>query len=160
MTGSDVIAAKLRTGKPIKILEAVKIVPHGVQPGLVSVKLRSQMKVDPRRDDLAVKLVELRTSLKPEGPELAGGLKVAANSAAFGIYSQIDVRSLDSRSRLRVYSGETEYLTPSYGDLGAAFGVLLPRHRVTCHRRITSTLRHVRASRSGYGRTYRSDGHR
>jgi hypothetical protein len=50
--------------------------------------------------------------VKSKSPELAGGLKVAANSAAFGIYSQIDVRSLDSRSRLRIYSGEIEYLTP------------------------------------------------
>jgi hypothetical protein len=112
MTGPDVIAAKLMTGKPLKILKAVKVVPHGVQPGLVPVKLHSQMKVDPRRDDLAVKLVELRSAMKPKSPGLAGGLKVAANSAAFGIFSQLDVRSLDSRSPLRVFSGETEYLTP------------------------------------------------
>ncbi|HTS05058.1 MAG TPA: helix-turn-helix transcriptional regulator [Candidatus Eisenbacteria bacterium] len=112
MTGPDVIAAKLMTGKPLKILKAIKVVPHGVQTGLVPVKLRSEMKVDPRRDDLAVKLVELRSAMKSKKPELAGGLKVAANSAAFGIYSQIDVRTLDSRSRLRVFSGEMEYQTP------------------------------------------------
>jgi hypothetical protein len=75
-------------------------------------KLYSQMKVDPRRDDLAVKLVELRSAMKSRNPELAGGLKVAANSAAFGIFSQLDVRSLDSRSPLHVFSGETDYLTP------------------------------------------------
>ena len=112
MTGADVIAAKLITGTPIKILEAFKVVPHGVQPGLVSVNLRSQMKVNARRDDLAVKLVELRNSVKSESSELARGLKVAANSAAFGIFSQLDVRSLDSRSPLRVFSGEADYLTP------------------------------------------------
>jgi hypothetical protein len=111
MTGPDVIAAKLMTDKPLKILKAIKVVPHGVQPGLVPVKLHSQMKVDPRRDDLTVKLVELRSAMKSKSPELAGGLKVAANSAAFGIFSQLDVRSLDSRSPLRVFSGETEYLT-------------------------------------------------
>jgi hypothetical protein len=61
-------------------VEAMKIVPHGVQPGLVPVK-HSKMKVDPLRDDLAVKLVELRASMKLKGPELAGGLKVAANIA-------------------------------------------------------------------------------
>ena len=70
------------------------------------------MKADPRRDDFAVKLVELRSAAKTKNPELAGGLKVAANSAAFGIFSQLDVRSLDSRSPLRVFSGETDYLTP------------------------------------------------
>jgi hypothetical protein len=76
------------------------------------VELYSRKKVDPRRDDLAVKLVELRSSVKSTSPELAGGLKVAANSAAFGIFSQLNVRSLDSRSQLRVFSGETDYLTP------------------------------------------------
>ena len=81
------------TGKPLKILEAIKVVPHGVQPGLAPVKLHSQMKVDPRRDDLAVKLVELRSAMKIKNPELAGGLKVAANSAAFGIFCQLDVKS-------------------------------------------------------------------
>jgi len=57
----------------------------------VPVRVRSLMKVDPRRDDLAVKLVELRSAMKSKSPELAGGLKVAANSAAFGIFSQLDV---------------------------------------------------------------------
>jgi hypothetical protein len=100
------------SGKPLKILEAIKIVPHGVQPGLVPVTLYSQLEVDPLRDDLAVKLVELRSSMKSKSPELAGGLKVVANSAAFGIFSQLDVKSLDSRSPLHVFSGQTDYLTP------------------------------------------------
>jgi hypothetical protein len=112
MTGPDLIAAKLMTGKTLKILKAIKIVPHGVQHGLMPVKLFSQMKVDPRRDDLAVKLVELRSAMKSKSPELTGGLKVAANSVAFGIFSQLDVRSLDSRSPLWVFSGEANYLTP------------------------------------------------
>jgi hypothetical protein len=110
-TGADVVAANLMTGKPLKILKAIEVVPRGVQPGLVPVKLYSQLEVDPRRDDLAVKLVELRSSVKSKSPELAGGLKVAANSAAFGIFSQLDVRSLDSSTPLRVFSGETDYLT-------------------------------------------------
>jgi len=112
MTGAGVIAAKLITGKPLRILKAIKVVPHGVQPGLVPVKLHAQMKVDPLRDDLAVKFVELRSAMKLTHPELAGGLKVAANSAGFGIFSQLDVRSLDPPLPLHVFSGETDYLTP------------------------------------------------
>ena len=112
MTGLDVIAAKLTTGKLPRIIKATKVVPHGVQSGLRPVKLYSEMKVDPRRDDLAAKLVELRSSTKSKHPELAGGLKVAANSAAFGIFSQLDVRSLDSSTPLHVFSGDTDYLTP------------------------------------------------
>jgi hypothetical protein len=112
MTGLGVIAAKLITGKPLKILAAIKVAPHGVQPGLRPVKLRGQVEVDPLRDDLAVKLVELRDALKPNAPELAGGLKVMANSAAFGLFCQMNVKDLDARSPLRVFSGNTEYVTP------------------------------------------------
>ena len=42
----------------------------------------------------------------------AAGLKVAANSAAFGLLCQMDVRDLESPASLRVFSGEASYLTP------------------------------------------------
>src|SRR6266566_6693810 len=66
MTGLDVIAAKLMSGKPLRILKAIQLVPHGVQPGLRPVKLYNQLVVDPLRDDLAAKLVELRSRVKRE----------------------------------------------------------------------------------------------
>jgi len=115
VTGLDAIAAKLTTDKPLKILKAIEVVPHGVQRGLAPVKLYGQLEVDPRRDDLAVKLVELRHALKAREPHLAGGLKVAANSAAFGIPCQLNVKDLDSPSPLHVFSGETTYTTPPHG---------------------------------------------
>jgi len=34
VTAGDVIAAKLMSGKPPKILKAIQLVPHGIQPGL------------------------------------------------------------------------------------------------------------------------------
>jgi hypothetical protein len=113
ITGPDVIAAKLITGKPLKLLKAIQVIPHGVQLGLKPVKLYNQIEVDPLRDDLAVKLVELRASLKNKNPKLAGGLKVAANSAAFGLLCQMNVKDLDSPSPLRVFSGEADYSTPT-----------------------------------------------
>jgi hypothetical protein len=112
ITGLDAIAAKLMTGKPLKILEAFTVIPRGVQPGLVPVKLYSQLEVDPLRDDLAVKLVELRASVKKQNPRLAGGLKVAANAAAFGLPCQMIVKDLDSPTPLRVFSGVANYCTP------------------------------------------------
>ena len=112
ITGPDAIAAKLMSGKPLKILEAIAVTPHGVQSGLKPVKLHDQLDVDPLRDDLAVKLVELRASLKNKDPKLAGGLKVAANSAAFGLLCQMNVKDLDSPSPLRVFSGGETYCTP------------------------------------------------
>jgi hypothetical protein len=112
VTGLDAVAAKLITGKPLKILKAIKVITHGVQSGLEPVRLYGQFELDPRRDDLAVKLVEFRASLKTRNPKLARGLKVAANSAAFGILCQIDVKDLDSPSPLHVFSGQTDYPTP------------------------------------------------
>jgi hypothetical protein len=83
-----------------------------VQSGLVTgVKLYSQMEVDPLCDDLAVKLVELRGFVKTKDPKIAGGLKVAANSAAFGIFCRLDVKHLDAPSPLHVFSGEVTYNT-------------------------------------------------
>jgi hypothetical protein len=116
ITGPDAIAAKLMTGKPLKILEAIVVTPHGVQPGLKPVKLYNQLEVDPLRDDLAVKLVELRASLKNKNPKLAGGLKVAANSAAFGLLCQMNVKDLDSPSPLHVFSGEATYSSSSCAE--------------------------------------------
>src|SRR5947208_1241901 len=90
------LSVELMIGKPLKILKAIQVVPHGIQPGLTPVKLYSQVEVDPVRDDLAVKLIELRTAMKAKNPELAAGLKVAANSAAFGLFCQLNVQDLDS----------------------------------------------------------------
>ena len=112
ITGPDAVAAKLMTGKPIKILEAISVVPRAVQPGLAPTKLFSQLTVNPLHDNLAVKLIELRHRLKDRHPNRANGSKVAANSAAFGIFCQMDVKDLDSPSRLQVFSGEANYQSP------------------------------------------------
>src|SRR5438876_2257293 len=111
VTGQDVIAAKVITGKPLKILRAIQVIPHGVQPGLMPVKLYDQLEVDPLRDDLAIKLIELRRAMRAKSPELATGLKVAANSAAFGLLCQLNVKDLESPSPLQVFSGEANYPT-------------------------------------------------
>src|SRR5207248_5853493 len=112
VTGPDAIAAKLMTGKALKILEAIEIVPHGVQPGLMPVKLHGHLEVNPLHDDLAVRLIELRSAVRAKNPKLAGGLKVAANSAAFGLLCQLNVKELSSASPLQVFSGEADYRTP------------------------------------------------
>jgi hypothetical protein len=148
MTGLDVIAAKLITGKPLQILQAIKVIPHGVQPGLLPAKLYAQVEVDPLRDDLAVKLVELRASLKTKNPKLAGGLKVAANSAAFGF-------ALSPACFFR--PGGLPFATGQ--GLGAAGRILQPVDRFPCNGRVPSALRDVGAHGAGPGRSHRSDGH-
>jgi hypothetical protein len=159
ITGPDAIAANLMSGKPIKILEAIKIIPHGVQSGLKPVKLYDRLEVDPIRDDLAVKLVALRASMKDQNPQLAGGLKVAANSAAFGLLCQMNVKDLDSPSPLHVFSGEANYLS-NCQTLGAARRVLLPRDRFTRNGRIAFAVCHVGTRGPRHGRPDRSNGYR
>lgn len=120
------IAAKLITGESTKILKAIRVIPHGVQPGLKPVKLYGQIEVNPLRDDLASKLVELRASVKARDPKLAGGLKIAANAAAYGIFCQLNVKDLDSSSPLQVFSGQTTYPTPPTKVVGKTRRLVLP----------------------------------
>lgn len=42
VSGLDAIAAKLMTGKPLKIIRAMQVLPRGVQPGMMPVKLFAQ----------------------------------------------------------------------------------------------------------------------
>src|SRR5437667_3368475 len=77
------------------------------------VNLHGHLEVNPLHDDPAVKLIELRSAVKAKNPKLAGGLKVAANSAAFGLLCQLNVKELSSASPLQVFSGEADYPTPS-----------------------------------------------
>ena len=111
LSGPDVIAAQLITGKPLKIIKAIQVVPDGVQPGLRTVKLHAEIEVNPLVDDLAAKLIELRNAMKAENPKLAAGVKVAANSAAFGLFCQLNVKDLDPPSPLQIFSGEANYST-------------------------------------------------
>src|SRR5439155_22579315 len=102
VTGPDVIAAKVITGKPLKILSAIQVIPNGVQPGLMPVRLYDQLEVDPLRDDPAIKLIELRSAMKAKSPELATVLKLAANSGALGLLCHLNVIDLESPSPLHV----------------------------------------------------------
>src|SRR5437660_12928317 len=80
------------------------------------VKLHGHFEVNPLHDDLAVKLIDLRSAVKAKNPKLAGGLKVAANSAAFGLLCQVNVKDLDSPSPLHVFTGGEDYSTPTSKD--------------------------------------------
>jgi hypothetical protein len=59
--GPDLIASAIRTGKPLRILRAIRIVPHGKQAGMKTVKLRGSMvEINPYKDDLFRKVIEQR----------------------------------------------------------------------------------------------------
>jgi hypothetical protein len=114
ITGAGLIAAKLMTGKPLKSFKAIKVVPHGVQPGLVPVKLYSQLEVDPVRDDLAVKLVELRSAMKIKNQELPGWVSLTTMGD--------EITQILSRA-------ESKFCTPNGSTCtGKTSGLLVRRH--------------------------------
>jgi len=56
-----VIASAIRTGKPPRIIRAIRIVPHGKQSGMKTVALRGSMvEINPYKDDLFRKVIEQR----------------------------------------------------------------------------------------------------
>jgi hypothetical protein len=124
-TLADVLASKLLTGKPPEILEAFHFEPLEPQKGLkrISVTGNPAYRVDPYRDDLFKRVIELRTSVKQElksaGARMKDplkaeeqALKILANSTSYGIFVEMIVRDLTkAEDRL------------CYGPSGSAFSV-------------------------------------
>lgn len=120
----DLIAAKLLTGRAPTVRHAVRFVPVGRQTGLVPVRLRGEVEVDPNTQDFFRKVVEARQQARNRVPDhahesclcedcgLARFLKVLANSGSYGIYAEM------IRHELAV--GAHEHVAV-YGPPGTAF---------------------------------------
>ncbi len=104
--GPDIVNSVLQTDKVPRILRAIRLVPHGKQCGLRTVKLRGAVRIDPRRDDLFRKVIEERHQHK-EDKELYHWLKIFANSI-YGCFIELNPETLPKgkAARVRVYSGE------------------------------------------------------
>ena len=71
-------------------------------------------------------MVALRDSLKVKDPKLASGLKVAANSAAFGLFCQMNVKHLDPSATAAAMSdipGSAEFPERCSGVIGIDFQI-------------------------------------
>jgi hypothetical protein len=102
----DLISSKLRTGLAPRIERAVRLVPVGRQR-LKSVKLRGEVAVDPRVRDFFTALIEERQCCKRRGDRVnAQGLKIIANSTAYGIYMEM-LRDEVAGSKLKVLDVHT-----------------------------------------------------
>src|SRR5581483_6790842 len=83
---SDIVASVLLTGRVPKIIDAFRIEPTGILPGLKPAKLRNAVTVDPRREDFFRVVIEQRKLLpsrndlsKADKERLDKFLKVLAN---------------------------------------------------------------------------------
>src|SRR5205807_10597832 len=84
--GPDVVASRILTEKPPKILRAIRFEPVGVQKGLHAVKLGKES-IDPSRHDCFCKVIELRKGKNRSDP-LYYFLKIFASAGCYGIYAE------------------------------------------------------------------------
>jgi|SRR5579871_1907609 len=106
VTGPDLIAAKLLSGKVPHIEKAIRMVPHGQQKGLRSTSLRGMVEVDPRKHDLFQIMVEQKEVHKNSDKALSYFLKICANSTSYGMFYELTPQKKAKPVRVRVFSGE------------------------------------------------------
>jgi hypothetical protein len=90
-TLADVVTAKILTGKPPEILEAVSFTPGEPQLYLKSVDLfaNPQFRIDPQTDDAFTRLIDMRDAAKAKGDEIEKAIKIIANATSYGIFIEI-----------------------------------------------------------------------
>jgi hypothetical protein len=126
VAGLDLIAAVLSSvsGRIPNIQAAFRIVPHGKQPGLRPVKLRSAISIDPNKEDFFTRVIEYR-KLNKANDRLQHFLKILANSTSYGAYLELNPVKVDTskRPKITVYSGEYvfEQLAPDTVEQPGSF---------------------------------------
>ena len=112
--GPDLVNATLQTGRPPKVLRAVRVVPVGQQSGLKSVRLREAIEIDPRTDDFFKKAVEARALAKvdtrlseAERSALRLFLKILVNAGSYGLFVE-SIRNAAARIQKRADQNEPE----------------------------------------------------
>ena len=107
VAGPDLVVSVLLSGRVPDIQKAIRIVPHGKQRGLMPVKLRNAITVDPRTEDFFTRAIEYRKQNKNDD-RLEHFLKILANSTSYGTYLELNPVKIDpkQRPRIRVHSGE------------------------------------------------------
>ncbi len=106
-TLADVIASKMLTGKTPVIEKAITYQPGPIQDGLKPINLfgNPDYKVDPRTDDLFLKLINLRDGIPKSDPDNLA-LKILANSTCYGILVEILRDSVSKKQPIDVYGAD------------------------------------------------------
>jgi hypothetical protein len=140
-TLADCIASKLRTGKSPKVLEAITFTPGPVQTNLKNIAIvgNPDYSIDPIRDDLFQRLIQLRIDIKQKMKRVKGRdfsamdteqafLKTLASSTSYGIFVQINPADFDKREHIDVFGPRArphKILSNRYETPGPYFHPLL-----------------------------------
>lgn len=101
----DIIVSKLLTGKTPKILRAIRFLPKGKQ--LLSKTKILGIKIDPNKENLFKTLIEKREEYKNFREDFRQkALKILANATSYGIFVEINLRSLEKEREVKVYGNE------------------------------------------------------
>ncbi len=100
---ADVLASTLLTGRPPKILRAIRYQPHGHSTELLTTELHSRVPINPSTDDFFRRIIEERQRLRASGiaddATVAGFLKVFANAGSYGIFAELNRTDQPDRKR-------------------------------------------------------------
>ena len=101
---SDVIAAKLLTGKTPEVLEARVFTPGPAQKGLKPIRLFGDpnFEIDPQKDDLFKRLIDLRDDAKARGDDRQLAIKILANSTSYGIFIEMQRDNAPKKETIRI----------------------------------------------------------
>ncbi|GAA4403405.1 DNA polymerase [Tsukamurella soli] len=111
----DILASTLLTGKPPRVLRAVRFTSsRNLLHGLTEVRLRGEVPVDPATDDFFRTVVEERQRVKTAGQghpdncpcqecSLAPFLKVLANAGSYGIFGEMNRHEQSKPMTVTVY---------------------------------------------------------
>lgn len=102
--GLDLIASIIRTGRVPRIIRAIRMVPHGKQPGMQKVNLRGMVEIRPYKDDLFCKVIEQR-KLHKSDDALHYWLKILANSI-YGFFVELNPEIQNKTVPVEWFSGE------------------------------------------------------
>jgi len=106
--GPDVIASVLLTGKVPHIEKAIRMVPHGKQPGLQSTKLRRMVIINPKTDDFFRHVIEQRKRHQ-SNKSLAHFLKILANAGSYGLFVELTPEKPKKPANIKVFSGQESF---------------------------------------------------
>ena len=149
-TMSDVIVSKLLTGRTPKIKRAWKFFPDGKQK---TIRKRTILgiEIDPSKENLFKRLVELKQDAKLHKDPREKGIKVLLNSTSYGIFVQLDVD--DRPDDLVVYGTKKFETHAKYEEPGEFFDPVIAA-LITGHSRLVLGITEALLARKGMVHAY------
>jgi hypothetical protein len=107
-TLADVLVSKILTGRTPRILEAMRYEPGPIQAGLQPINLfgREEYRIDPNRDDMFTRLIDLRDEAKDRKDPLQQQIKIIANATCYGIFVEMNRDDAPKPEALTLYDAD------------------------------------------------------